>query len=209
MQANPDPGFTPPRPVPHRPWLTGGLLLLTVMFFLVAPRPESMAWSTTALADAEPWRLLTGHWIHSDLSHLAWNALALAILGALIERHSRKLLVGSLLAGHLAVTGWLMSPGTSLAYYCGLSGVLHTLLVSALLLEWRWGSRPLAGLVAALSGFKLWVELSEGTALLTQTHWPAVPPAHLAGVLGGIALLAPGAIIRASRYDSALRAGRL
>lgn len=176
----------PRREIP--PWLTGIMLLATLGAFVLAPNPEALAWSVTALEDGQAWRLLTGHWIHSDRLHLGWNGLALAVLGTFIERHGRGLLIGSLVAGHLAVTGWLMTPWAGLERYCGLSGVLHALLVTALILEWRHGSRKVAFVAAALSLAKLGVELLSGTAMLTQTRWPSVPSAHASGVLGGLLL---------------------
>jgi rhomboid family GlyGly-CTERM serine protease len=193
-----------PRPE-TRPWLTGALLTIMLGAFVLAPNPEALAWSAHALVDREPWRLLTGHWVHADAAHLAWNSIALVVLGSLIERHDRRLLVGSLAAGHLAVNGWLLTVNTGLSFYCGLSGVLHALLVTALVLEWRHGSRPVALLAGVLCLAKLGTELLTGGAVITQTLWPAVPPAHAAGVLGGALLALALALPARLRAGSASR----
>lgn len=172
-----------------RPLFTVALLILLVVLHAFTPGPESLAFNASRIQAGEVWRLLTGHFVHADTHHLAWNGLALAVLGFLIERHSRPLLFGALLAGVLFVDLLLLSPFSMLAQYCGLSGVLNTLLVVALYLEWRRGGGFPVLLVAVASVAKLTWELSQGAALLTQISWPPYPAAHAAGMLGGFVLI--------------------
>ena len=117
------------------PTLTISLLTLVTAIYALAPDPSVLYFAPTEIAGGQAWRLLTGHLVHADLNHLFWNALGLLVLGVLIERHSRRLLGIALLAGTVAVNLLLLVSG--LDYYCGLSGVLNTLLVVALWLEWR------------------------------------------------------------------------
>lgn len=135
--------------------------------------------------------LLSGHWLHADSVHLAWNAGALLILGGLIERHSRPLLVWSILAGTVGVDLLLVSPVGGLTRYCGLSGILNTLLGVVLLLQWRHTRSMAVVLVAVLCALKIGVELSLGESLFTHISWPPYAPAHLAGLIAApVALLA-------------------
>jgi rhomboid family GlyGly-CTERM serine protease len=184
--ASPD---LPQRPASRRPLFTGGLLALLAGLFALFPGPESLAFNADAVAGGEVWRLVTGHFVHADLEHLAWNGLALAVLGWLIEREERTLLLVALSAGVLSVSALLLSPLATLSQYCGLSGVLNSLLVVTLFVEWRRGAGLPVLLVGAGSVAKLIWELSHGSSLLTQIDWPPYPAAHAAGMLGGILML--------------------
>jgi len=133
--------------------------------------------------------LLSGHWLHADGEHLLWNVTALLIIGSAIEAFSRRLLLASILVGTLSVDLLLLSPLSDLQRYCGLSGLLNTLLVSALYLHWRDTRSPLLLAVAAGAAIKLAVELQSGHSVFTQISWPPFTPAHLAGTLGGMALM--------------------
>ena len=155
------------RPASRRPLLTAGLLALLVGLHLLLPGPEPLAFHAGAVFDGEVWRLVTGHLVHADGPHLAWNGLALAVLGLLIEREGRGLLLGALTGGIVSVSALLLSPLSSLALYCGLSGVLNSLLVIALYLEWRRGGGLPVLLVAVGSVAKLSWELAHDSSLLT------------------------------------------
>ncbi len=126
--------------------------------------------------------LLSGHWIHADSGHLAWNVGALAILGGIIECYSRRLLLASLLAGMMGVDLLLLSPWCDLARYCGLSGMLNTLLGVALFLAWQHTRSRMSLLAGALCGLKIAVEMFSGQSLFTSISWPPYPEAHLAGL---------------------------
>ena len=118
-----------------RPFLTTSALALVLAIHLVPFDTDILLFGSREIQDGQLWRLLTGHLVHADWNHLAWNALGLAVLGWLIERRSRRLLWLSLLAGTACVNTLLMF--SSLDYYCGLSGVLNAPLVVAQWLEWR------------------------------------------------------------------------
>lgn len=134
--------------------------------------------------------LLSGHWMHADADHLIWNVSALALLSALIEAQSRRLLLWSLLIGMVSVDLLLVSPLSDVARYCGLSGVLNTLLGVALFLHWRRTQSRLVIGVGLLCVLKIMVELLTSQSLFTTISWPPFALAHLAGILGTpIALL--------------------
>lgn len=180
---------------PHKqPFSTLGLLAITAAIHLLAPDPSVLWFGTAEIAQGETWRILTGHMAHADLNHLLWNLLGLAILGWLIERRSRRLLWASLATGTAAVSLLLLSPLSGLDYYCGLSGVLNSLLVVALWLEWRSsGSWWVAAVALACLLKALW-ETAAGDSLITQISWPPFALSHLAGMTGGLVLLMWGRI---------------
>jgi rhomboid family GlyGly-CTERM serine protease len=136
------------------------------------------------LANGQLWRLVSGHWLHADIAHLQWNALAFILLASAIELRSRQLLLYSLLAGTLSVDLLLLSPLSSIQRYCGLSGVLNTLLGVTLYLYWRETRSPIVLLVGLCSILKIVIEINSGQSVFTDISWPPFPLAHLAGLLG-------------------------
>ena len=171
------------------PVVTTSLLLLIAAIHAVAPDKTLFYFGAGEIAQGQTWRLFTGHLAHADWSHLLWNALGLAILGWLIERHSRRLLLAALAAGIIAVSGLLLSPFSTLDYYCGLSGVLNALLVIALWLEWRDSRAWWVAAIALACFLKVLVEISSGQSIITQISWPPFAWSHLAGMAGGMAIL--------------------
>jgi rhomboid family GlyGly-CTERM serine protease len=176
------------------PWLTLALAgSMAALYAVLGPVPAGLVYDRDAIGEGDWWRLFSGHLVHGDVAHLAWNLGGLLVLGTLLERVSRPLLPVMLLGGavtvDVALTLWL--PG--IAYYCGLSGVLNALLVPVLADAWRKSRSPLVPAIALLSLAKIGFETLAGQALVTDTLWPGVPLAHLAGWIAGVpALLLPG-----------------
>ncbi|MEM7053803.1 MAG: rhombosortase [Pseudomonadota bacterium] len=179
------------RPASRRPLplITAALVTVLGVLFVLLPGPEPLAYHAVKVSAGEVWRLVTAHLVHADPAHLAWNALGLAVLGMLIERQDRALLLAGFGIGMLAVSALLLSPLSSLIQYCGLSGVLNSLLVVALFVEWRKGSRTPVLLVTAASLAKLAWELTQQDSLITQISWSPYPASHAAGMLGGLLVL--------------------
>lgn len=168
------------------PWLTLSLAGLAIgVYALAGPASGSMVYDRTAIVDGEWWRLISGHWIHSDSGHLAWNVGALALLGSIVESAGRRLLPLGLLAGTVAVDVLLWCGAPEMLRYCGLSGLLNTMLVIALWIAWRRSSHWIPWAVGIGSLLKIVAETGSGQALLTQTAWTSFPMAHLAGWLAG------------------------
>ena len=77
----------------------------------------------------------------------------------------------------------LLSPLADIQYYCGLSGVLNTLLGVALYTTWQRSRHPVLWVVAGLSLAKTGVEIAYRDALITNISVPPYPLSHLAGLL--------------------------
>jgi len=107
----------------------------------------------------------------------------------LIEIHSRTMLCISLVVGIASVSALLMMPNTHLNYYCGLSGVLNTLLVVAIWSEWQATRSWLILAVALGSLGKVLIELLIGNSVLTHISWPPYAWSHLAGLIGGLLMV--------------------
>jgi rhomboid family GlyGly-CTERM serine protease len=150
------------------------------------------------LLAAEPWRLVTGHFVHVGWRHAAVNAVAWIAVARLFaaELPVRRQL-GLLGACSLGIGLALRFADPQLDWYRGASGVLHGLFAAgaldALLEARRGAGRPLLpALLLAGLWLKILVERAGGS--LSPAAWlgaAVVTPAHLYGAAcGSLAILA-------------------
>jgi rhomboid family GlyGly-CTERM serine protease len=171
------------------PFLTISLLAILIGLHWLVPDKTLLYFSAADIARGETWRIVTGHLMHADLQHLLWNGLGLAVLGTLIEYRSRNVLWVTLGVGIASVSALLLSPFSQLEYYCGLSGVLNTLLLVALWLEWTFTRSWLVIIMAGGSIAKVVIEVSQGTSIMTHISWPPYAWSHVAGLIGGLLII--------------------
>lgn len=174
--------------LPWRSFLMGALAI--AVYLLLGPSPEAWVFDRVAITQGEWWRLVTGHWVHSDQTHANWDITALVLLGALFEARLRWQLPMVLLFASAGVDAWLWWGEPMLRYYCGLSGILNGLLVVGLLHLWRETRHPVVLLTGVGAVLKIAVEINLGQSFLIQTAWPGVPAVHAAGFLSGMVLMA-------------------
>jgi rhomboid family GlyGly-CTERM serine protease len=146
-----------------------------------------------ALLPAQPWRLITGHFVHLSWLHAMLNCVALLLLERLFHGRLRRSEQWVILAAApvvISLTFWIALPG--LSWYRGLSGALHALYFAGCTV---W--------IATTTGRALWlpaIALAGGTLkVLLEQPWDAsfpfrewlgaavVPQAHLVGALAGVA----------------------
>jgi rhomboid family GlyGly-CTERM serine protease len=147
-----------------------------------------------ALLVHEPWRLLTGHFVHLNWPHALINALALMIVARLFapDLNARRQ-VSVLLASAVTISVGLAVIYPAIAWYRGLSGVVHALFfagATTLLASTRaWNLRTLWLPTALLIGGWAKVLLEQPTGeVLPQAEWlgaAVVPQAHLVGAACG------------------------
>ena len=155
------------------------------LFLISGAAPTTLIWQSNEL---NVWQLISAHFVHIGIEHLFWNCFALIVLGSIIEQHSIKRLMLTLVIGCTAVNLYLFTL-FDLAAYAGLSGALNTLLIVALYQASKVpGYKVAAWLSFIISVAKLIYEWSTGNAVLTSLAWPAVPEAHLAGLIAGMCL---------------------
>ena len=178
------------------PWLTLGCSLALVLVYalqlaLASPYPELLLVRLGANAPDLVWRgelyrLATGNLLHATLPHLAWNAIALMVIGAYLEpllgatRHA-TLLAGSALAGSLA-SAWLSPYGLSIGASTAVAGLIGAMLL--LVLRRR---RELPRGWPLPAGLALFVVAME---LLLRGPANADTAAHLGGGLAGAGVAA-------------------
>ena len=172
------------------PWHSLSLAAVALIAYMaLGAAPEAWIYDRVAIGGGEVWRLVTGHWVHTDPWHALWNIAALLLLGLLFERRLQSLLLMSLIVGTIAVDAWLWWGDTSLAYYCGLSGILNSLLIVGLVRFWQDYRHPLVLLIVLMAVTKIATELIIGQGLFTHTAWPSVPAVHAVGFAGGLVLM--------------------
>lgn len=169
-------------------------LLLSIFALFVIPHASvSLEFDRIALARGELWRLLTGHFVHFDASHLAWDAGAFTLLAGLLPAQSLRrwlvLIIGSAL--FISTGVWMLQPQFEI--YRGLSGI-DCALFGALLVERLGTARRERDLLAlsivalAAVGFiaKCSIELLGGAPVFAASGaYSPVPLAHLLGAVWG------------------------
>lgn len=171
-------------------WLLPATLIAAILAIRLGGEPAAAAlrYEREAVQHGELWRLLSGHLVHADWSHLAWNVLGL-------------LLVWALFAGEYTIGGWLtlMLASTAaidlgflvlepqLAWYVGLSGVLHGLMAAGLVAWLRARRDALTVAVSVAFLAKLAWEHARGPLPFTAGTLaiPVVHEAHSYGAIGG------------------------
>ena len=138
------------------PYVSLLLASFAVVIYFIPDATHWLQYERAAVARGEIWRLLTGHWTHAGFEHLFWDALMLAVLGALCEGIHRRAFVACVLGSAMAIALllWVFLPEFEI--YRGLSGIdsaLFVLLAVTVLRaklrarEWNWA--------AATGGFLL------------------------------------------------------
>jgi len=169
------------------PALQLGLLIITLVLIQSSPTlTAQLEFSRQAIGHGEYWRLLSGHLGHTNWLHLLLNSLALFGVFLLHAPHYQHLWLRLLFLG-MTIGSCLYWFNPELAYYLGLSGILHGLLA--------WGciediyKRCYSGLgILFVCGLKVLMEQCYGanpaTARLIEAN--IAIDAHLYGFLAGM-----------------------
>lgn len=141
-----------------------------------------------AFALAEPWLFVTSIFLHADLYHLFFNALALLFFGTYLERIvGRTMFVALfLLAGVVGNLGYMFTTDNPMIPAIGASGAVYGIVgtlavLTPFTLVFIWGLIPLPMVVAAA----LW-GLMDFAGLFLPSG--VAHGAHLSGMFVGIAL---------------------
>jgi rhomboid family GlyGly-CTERM serine protease len=141
-----------------------------------------------AILQGEIWRLLSGHLAHLGWSHWALNVAGLALIWLLVGDRFNERQWLLILAGLALLIGLgLLIFNPALAWYVGLSGVLHGLLTAGAVAEVRCGDRNgylLLAVVAAKLFWEQWAGPLPGSG--ASAGGAVIVDAHLYGGLGGL-----------------------
>jgi rhomboid family GlyGly-CTERM serine protease len=182
--------------LPHRirglfsgwlPILAVTLVTVVLGLFGDAAR-DLLAFDRQAIAAGALWRLISAHFVHLGFSHLVFNLAGLGLVWFLVGNafsHRQWLLIWSASIAAVAAGLWVYEP--QLAWYVGLSGVIHGLLAAGVAGEMSHGRLDTWVLAAAVVGKIAWEQYvgplpgseqaSGGTVIVN---------AHLYGAVGGL-----------------------
>ena len=198
--------------------LAGAVILVLLQAVAAAwpPLGPALEYRQSALA-AQPWRLVTAHWVHINWPHVLINAAAWFIVARLFAHEltpARQVIV-VLFAG-VVISAGLTFGYSRIEWYRGFSGVLHGLFFAGAT-TWvgqtlaRRDMRKLARLwlpsALALGG---WVKVlmeqpgREATPYAAWLDASTVPQAHLLGAACGTLIGLAFVLVR--RSDAAARA---
>ena len=178
-------------------------VILVILHLLRAELAPWLEFDRSAIYQGQWWRILTGHFLHTNSWHLVMNLGGLALIILLHGMYYRPiqlwlhLLLGSTLIG-LAVLFW--SP--QITIYVGLSGWLHALLVSGCCIDIQrqWSSGWL--ILAAVFGKVIWEQWQGASQdVVTLIEAEVATDAHLYGAVVGLLLYA--ALLFVRRYSQA------
>jgi membrane associated rhomboid family serine protease len=171
---------------------------------------EALAVSRVEIARGEVWRILTAGFVHAGLLHLAFNMFALWVLGGLLEPAIGRLRFAliyfvSLLAGTFGAL-LLTAPNVQTV---GASGAIFGLMGAAIVVMRNRGLNPMESGLAVWLGLNLLITfaipgisigghlggLVGGTLAAVvlfevgdRVRLPAIVPAAVVAVLGGLAV---------------------
>ena len=183
-------------------WLPGLTISIAVLLALTGDwGRELLRYDRVAIGSGELWRLISGHFVHLGWSHFALNAVGLVLISYLIAARFSAiqwLLISLLIIMGIDLGFWVLEP--QLAWYVGLSGVLHGLLAAGVasgIRDGHFDSRIIGGLLLIKIIYEQLVGPipgSEGTS-----GGDVVVAAHLYGAIAGaLAGLSLGKLPRAS-----------
>ncbi|MBU2428610.1 MAG: rhombosortase [Gammaproteobacteria bacterium] len=173
-------------------------LLLVILHLLRLELTPFLEFNRSAIYQGQWWRILTGHFMHTNTWHLVMNLGGLFLIMLLHGNYYRAIqlwvnvVLGCLLIG-LALLFW--SPQISL--YVGLSGWLHALLVCGCCIDIQrhWSSGWL--ILAAVFGKVIWEQWQGASQdIVTLINAEVATDAHLYGAAVGLFLYAVMLFVR-------------
>lgn len=171
---------------------------------------DALLYRHAAIATGETWRLVTGHFVHVDAEHAALDITALLLIAWIFSHElTTRQQAAVVLSGIAAVDGVLWFGEPRLAWYAGLSGLLHAWFAAGATC-WAaaprrqgaastgsrrpWGIALLLGLIV-----KLGLEMRGNAFWLAAPGFDVVTAAHRAGSVAGVLMGATIAVVRYRR----------
>jgi len=172
----------------YRGVLAVALVIVTALLLSVSTDKVQIAlqYDRGLIQQGQWWRLVTGHLVHGSLHHAMLNVLGTALMAALFSRTYRFtswLVIATTTIVTIDLGFWCLMP--QLAWYVGLSGVLHGVLAAGSVAWWKTEDRLLALLLTLIMIGKLTWEQTHG-ALPLSGDLPVAVNAHLYGAAGGL-----------------------
>jgi rhomboid family GlyGly-CTERM serine protease len=165
----------------------GPLVLLAVLGVVYLIGVDAMGYERERIADGEVWRLMTGHFAHLNMAHLVLNASGVGVLWLLHGDYYRlDWYCLCIVVIALGTSLGLFTLSGELAWYAGLSGVLHGLFVIGVGRDMEAGHRIGWLMAIGLTMKLIWESLYGGSPQIEALiEFPVATDAHLYGSLCG------------------------
>lgn len=162
--------------------------LITAFEFAGDAGREALRYERVAIEHGELWRLVTGHLVHLGWEHYALNLMGLALMWALFFPDYSLPRWGVILAASLvAIDLGFFFLERNLAWYVGLSGVLHGVMTAGTLAHLRRREADAWILVPFLIGKLIWEQYAGAMPYTADSAGgPVVVDAHLYGSAGAL-----------------------
>lgn len=150
---------------------------------------DGLQFTREGIGDGQWWRFISGNFVHLSWRHFAMNVIALGAIFALYPNNLKaKTWAIVLIMCALAVTLgiWVFSP--DIHWYVGMSGALHGLLATLIIVDYIEHKHGLNILLLLLVMAKLLWEGMMGPMPGSESSagGPVVVQAHLYGFIGGL-----------------------
>ena len=161
----------------------------TVVLLLGDDAALRLRYDRAAVASGQFLRFVTGHGVHLGPAHFLMNIAGLALLWYLLGAafslaHWLLIIAACIVSIDLGL--WFLMPG--LAWYVGLSGLLHGMLAAGITGIWRSRRSEamiIAGFLLAKLGYEGLIGPLPGSAATAGGN--VITEVHLLGALGGVA----------------------
>src|SRR4026207_2303069 len=159
---------------PHRHvWLlpVASLVVLLAVMYGGDHAAQVLRYERAAVLSGEAWRLLTGHLVHADLSHLLWKGVGRAPASVLFAGdYSPGEWIAVMLASTAAIDLGFLAFEPQIEWYVGLSGVLHGFMTAGPAAGPRGRRDPLTVSIAAIFiGKLIWEHLRGPLAFTAES----------------------------------------
>ncbi|MCF2949010.1 rhombosortase [Paraglaciecola aquimarina] len=104
--------------------------LLAILLWLLEPAShEIFPYDRTAIINGQWWRVISGHFLHTNIMHLVLNITGLILLWALHGHYYNYQTFGIIILLCLGTSLGIFIFANELLWYVGLSGILHGLFI--------------------------------------------------------------------------------
>lgn len=169
-------------------WVPPLAILIAVSILQAIPGTIEVLRYQADVIGSQPWRLVTGHWVHLGWVHLLLNAAGIALLAVLFSQELKPLdWIVAVCLMPLAISAGFLILNPELQWYVGLSGTLHGLMLTGCLLLWRTQKRMaivIAIVVVAKLAYEQWAGAEKGTEQMINGS--VIVDAHLYGAASGV-----------------------
>ncbi len=181
------------------------IALITIIVALAGPEvQQGLRYERSSILTGEIWRLITAHFVHLGWGHLLMNLAALGLIWGLAWRALRVsawLVVSITSISGVSVGLFVLNP--ELAWYVGLSGMLHGLLLAGIVANLAAGHRLEIILLLILCGKVAWEQIYGPLPGSAEFAGGAVVvDAHLYGLVGGLAGVLPYVLLKRSHTSA-------